>query len=197
MLAMVDETLDVEVRQAMATALADLLPSWGGEEFPVTEVKLPGPRHASNPSNWNNDGPSLDSFITLDSFLVFQLLKQQPGDLIWLVEHVVEWESNQCYMQFRDYIKKLAVVNDPAERMIGLIKPIVANFNKESNLQEARSVIEITRKNFKKVNKWKRKDELSLVKPSTLLVPPDVDDSEEDEEQGREDGEVDEEEEEE
>ena len=59
------------------------------------------------------------------------------------------------------------------------------------------SVIEVTRKNFKKVNKWKRKDELSLVKPSTLLVNPDVDDSEEDEEQGREDGEVDEEEEEE
>ena len=175
----------------MAAALADLLPSWGGEEFSVTEVKLPGPKYASNFSNWDNGGPTLDSFITQDSFLVFHLLKQQPEDLNWLVEPVADWENNHSYMKFNDYIKKLAVVNDPAERMIGLIKPIVANFKKESSLQGALSVTEITRKNFKKTNKWRTKKELSFVKPSTLLVPPDVSDSEvEEEEEGREDGEV-------
>ena len=139
-LAMVDETLDVEVRQAMATALADLLPSWGGEEFPVIEVQLPGPKLASNPSNWDNGGPSLDSFITLDSFLIFHLLKQQPGDLTWLVEPVIEWENHNKYIEFKEYVKKLAVVNDAAERMIGLVKPIVSKFKKESNLPGALSV---------------------------------------------------------
>ena len=42
------------------------------------------------------------------------------------------------------------------------------------------------------MNKWKTKKELSLVRPSTLLVPSDISDSEEeDQEQGREAGEVD------
>ena len=59
---------------------------------------------------------------------------------------VVEWENNQNYIKSKDYQKKLAVVNDATERMIGLIKPIIAKFRKESNLQGALSVTEITRK---------------------------------------------------
>ena len=90
-------------------------------------------------------------------------MKQQPGDLTWLVEPVVEWENNHNYIEFKDYPKKLAVVNDAAERMIGFIKPIIAKFRKESNLQGALSVTEITRKNFKKLNRWKTKNKLSLV----------------------------------
>ena len=106
----------------------------------MIEVQLPGPKFTSNPSNWDNGGPSFDSFITLDSFLIFHLLKQQPGDLTWLVEPVIEWENHDKYIEFKEYVKKLAVVNDAAERMIGLIKPIVSKFKKESNLPGALSV---------------------------------------------------------
>ena len=68
-----------------------------------------------------------------------------------------------------------SVVNDPAERAIGLIKPIVKKFKKEENLQAAMLVTKKTRMAWSTEttrgmkNKNMVKKELGKIKPSDLL----------------------------
>ena len=76
-------------------------------------------------------------FVVPESINIFHLLGQQPGDLQWLSLPVAEWEKDASYIEFKDYVEAKSVVNDPAERALGLIKPMVKNFQKEKNLQAA------------------------------------------------------------
>ena len=60
--------------------------------------------------------------------------------------------------------------------MIGLVKPLVQNFNKEENLQAAIRTIELVRSTCPKVKKdgktknYNTKAELQRIKPSDMLV---------------------------
>ena len=77
------------------------------------------------------------SFILGDSsFLIFRVINQQHGDLAWLPD---------AYFDFEYYVNKKHVVNDAAERAIGLVKPHVPNFKKEENFQAAMKTIEVAR----------------------------------------------------
>ena len=55
--------------------------------------------------------------------MIFHVLGQQPGDLQWLALPVAEWDNHLSYLELKNYIRTKSVVNDPAERAIGLIKP--------------------------------------------------------------------------
>ena len=79
--------------------------------------------------------PHVSSFVSVDSFLLFSLLGQQPEDFAWLERPVLEWESFPQYFKFEAYVESKNVVNDAAERFIGVTKPRVANFRSKTNLQ--------------------------------------------------------------
>ena len=175
-LALADSRVPEDERQELATAVADALEDWGGEELDVRLVEKPGPNLASGNLHWANGRPRLSSFVTSDSSMIFRLLDQQPNDLAWLREPVEEWENYPPYVEFEFYVKKMAVVNDPAERIIGLIKPIVKNFHKEENLQAAISTTELVRAKYPtgkkngKIQTTKTKAQLQLIRPSELLA---------------------------
>ena len=136
-MALVDDGLGVEGRQDLAAAVFREVEEWDGEGFPRTEVLRPTPNMASGNHYWAAGTPSLADFVAPESLNIFFLLGQQPGDLQWLNLPVAEWENDASYIDFKDYVKAKSVVNDPAERALGLIKPIVKNFKKEKNLQAA------------------------------------------------------------
>ena len=172
-----DKTLSEEVRQDFATVLHAKLEEgvWGGEEFEVGDTESPGPNMASGEIFWRNGRPSLSSFIGDTSFLIFRVINQQPDDLAWLAQPVAEWESSDSYLDFEYYVNNKHVVNDAAERAIGLVKPQVANFKKEENFQAAMKTIEVARAKFpnSKVRGVARrqmlKSDLKKIKPSELL----------------------------
>ena len=77
--------------------------------------------------SWANGMPHVSSFVSVDSFLLFSLLGQQPKDFAW--------ESYPQYLKFGAHLESKNVVNDAAERFIGVTKPRVATFRSEINLQ--------------------------------------------------------------
>ena len=78
----------------------------------------PGPNFASGQAYWVGlEGrPSLASFASAESSLIFRNIGQQPGDLGWQRLPSEEWDSHPSYIDFSNYVKKKSVVNDPAER---------------------------------------------------------------------------------
>ena len=66
--------------------------------------------------------------LPVEYFLVFSLLSQQPADLAWMEQPVTEWKSFLQYRKFEAYVASKNVVNDAAERFIGVTKPRVAKF---------------------------------------------------------------------
>ena len=138
------------MRQDFATVLYAKLEEgvWGGEEFEVGETESPGPNMASEEIFRRNRRPSLSSFIGDSSFLIFCAINQQPDDLAWLAQPVVEWESSDSYLDFEYYVNKKHMVNNAAERAISLVKPQVAIFKKEENFQTAMRTIEVARAKY-------------------------------------------------
>ena len=83
----------------------------------------------------------------------------------WLPQPVVEWENSLKFMEFANYVKTKLVVNDPAERALGLIKPIIKKFKKEKNLQSAMIVTKKARAAWPaKKNCSMNKTELNKIK---------------------------------
>lgn len=176
-MALADDGLGEEARQELATAVARELEDWDGRAFPRTDVLRPTPNFASGNVYWGGGAPSLSVFVAPESLILFELIGQQPGDLRrWLHLPADEWPNDAGYMDFFDYVKAKSVVNDPAERALGLIKPLVKKFKKESNLQDAmivtkqaRAAWPVTRSKTGKLRFSLTKKELSKVKPSDLL----------------------------
>ena len=48
---------------------------------------------------------------------MIRCLDQQPDDLDWLSAPVTEWENYPAYIDFKDYVMNLHVINDDAERL--------------------------------------------------------------------------------
>ena len=94
--ALVDSRVPREEREELARAIADALEDWGGEELALHgPAVLPGPNFASGQAHWLGlqGRPSLATFASFESSLLFRILGQQPGDLAWLREPCDEWES--------------------------------------------------------------------------------------------------------
>ena len=175
-MALADDGLEVEERQDLATAISREVADWDGSGFPRTDVLRPTPYFATGNLYWAGGTPRLSNFVASESLTVFELIGQQPDDLQWLNLPVAEWENNINYMEFSDYVKSKSVVNDPAERALGLIKPLVKHYKKESNLQaamvvtkKARMAWPITRSTSGKLRSNLTKSQLSKIKPSELL----------------------------
>ena len=115
--------------------------------------------------------------MTADSFLIFRVIDQKPADLAWLNCPVLEWESYDSYFDFQFYVKSKHVVNDAAERAIGLVKPIAAKFNKDENLQAALRTIDKVKAKYPKgkdsrglARSARTKAQLQELRPSEMLV---------------------------
>ena len=117
--ALVDSRVPREEREELARAIADATEDWGGEELALHgPAVLPGPNFASGQAHWQGlqGRPSLATFASPESFLLFRTLTQQPGDLVWMRKPSDEWHLYPAFVQFSAYVKKKSVVNDPAER---------------------------------------------------------------------------------
>ena len=64
------------------------------------------------------------------------------------------------YVRFRDFVQKLTIVNDPAERGVGLIKQFVSSFQNEKSCQE--NLLAVA-KHRKIVNKNSKKEDLAKI----------------------------------
>ena len=63
-------------------------------------------------------GGTLADYITAESWLLFDLLEE---DSSWL-RQPPPWDGDDGYDAFRDFVRSLCGVNDPAERLCGLAK---------------------------------------------------------------------------
>ena len=85
---------------------------------------------------WANGMPHVSSFVSVDSFLLFSLLGQQPEDFAWMERPVSEWKSYPQYLKFGAHVESKNVVNDAAERFIGVTKPRVATFRSKTTCSQ-------------------------------------------------------------
>ena len=65
---------------------------------------------------------NLGSFLGGMSWLVFENLKFTKNDLEWCQVNCKNWEKFSSYKRFKSRVYKLLVVNDPAERALGLLQ---------------------------------------------------------------------------
>ena len=68
--------------------------------------------------------PSLNNFVSPDSWLIFDLLDLK-GAQTWLQHSCNTWSSDADYRSFKNFAENLAVVNDIAERGVKLISDVI------------------------------------------------------------------------
>lgn len=61
--------------------------------------------------------PSLDVFVTPESWLVFQMLGHSMGQVNWML-YPQHWGIYSDYQEFKAFVKNIAVVNDAGERAV-------------------------------------------------------------------------------
>ena len=74
-------------------------------------------------------------------------------DMEWLQLNPEQWEFMSGYRRFRDFVQKLTIVNDPAERGVGLIKQFISTFQNEGSCQDNLLAVAEHRKTVKKDSK--------------------------------------------
>ena len=97
--------------------------------------------------------PEVSSFLRLQSWLPFNKLRFSDDDLDWLMLDSDVWELQPGYNRFSDFVKKLTIVNDPAERGVGLIKQFIGSFQNEVSCQENLLAVSKHRKTVTKNSK--------------------------------------------
>ena len=80
--------------------------------------------------------PDLSTFLGPHSWLLFNKLGLDEVDMDWLEMDPKIWDLQGGYIRFRDFVKGLTIVNDPAERGVGLIKQFIATFQNEASCQD-------------------------------------------------------------
>ena len=83
--------------------------------------------------------PSLASFVNEQSWLLPSLIGLGEEDMEWLLLEVHQWTLMSGYRKFTEFVMKLLVVNDPAERGVKLIQDFVATSTDE-DLRQARLI---------------------------------------------------------
>ena len=97
--------------------------------------------------------PELSSFLGPESWLLFNKLDLSDSDMEWLELDPDEWELATGYRRFRDFVRNLTIVNDPAERGVGLVKQYIASFQNEASCQDNLLVVAKHRNTVKKNSK--------------------------------------------
>ena len=114
-------------REDMARALLNRLPN-RNHNLPPTKVVYPGPNFATNDAFWPaNDGfPRISQFVTLDSFLIFNMLEfEDDGLRAWWQSPVDQWSADPNSPNYKPEFHQLFVyaskhqwTNDAAERSV-------------------------------------------------------------------------------
>ena len=93
------------------------------DRFQPGKPVFPGPGFTQNDTIWTNENlPSLASLVSERSWLIFHLLELSPVETEWLQVDVHQWEKFSGFRKFKEFVKGLTVVNDPAERGVKLIQ---------------------------------------------------------------------------
>nr|XP_047144346.1 uncharacterized protein LOC124817922 [Hydra vulgaris] len=80
--------------------------------------------------------PSLVSLIIEQSWLIFHLLNHWKAKLQWLKSPVETWNLNDYYLEFKQFVKNLEVVNDCSERSVKLVQELINKSHKEKKRQD-------------------------------------------------------------
>ena len=72
--------------------------------------------------------PCLSDFVTAESWLVFELLDHSNEKTNWLKQPPYEWTKDKYYLEFQDFVQKIAVVNDSAKQTVKLVQETIQVF---------------------------------------------------------------------
>ena len=156
-LALADESLSVDQRSSIAVGLS---------RIPRQEVLPMGKPSFPDLSSWpdrfwvKDKLPELSSMLGPGSWLLFDKLGFTEEDLSWLLLDPHGWDSNPGYNKFRDFVRGLTIVNDPAERGVGLVKQFISTFQNEESCQENLLAVSQHRKI---VSKDSKKEDLTTI----------------------------------
>ena len=104
--------------------------------------------------------PQLADLVSPRSHMLFDILGFTPEDLVWLRKPSSSWESYESYSKLKDFIDKMFVVNDPAERSIGMVQSYIDI----SRDEELRQDLFISMEEHRKTKKATTKSKLSEIK---------------------------------
>ena len=132
-LALLDDSLSADERSLLAVGLANTPKP---DVFPRGKPLFPD--LTSIPDEFWKSGrlPDLSTFLGPESWLIFDRLGLKEADLDWLQLDPSIWESKPSYKKFKNFIHNLTIVNDPAERGVGLIKEYIATYQNEKSCQD-------------------------------------------------------------
>ena len=156
-LALTDETLSADQRSMIGTGL---------KSIPRLDVLPIGKPSFPDLSTWKerkwarNKLPDLCTMLGPESWLLFNKLGMVGDDLDWLDLDPSVWDVMPGYIKVRDFVTKLTIVNDPAERGVGLIKQFISTFQNEKSCQE--NLLAVS-KHRKVVSKNSRKEDLAKI----------------------------------
>ena len=140
-LALVDDDLEDSIRKSLASKLIEIpFPdtfSVGRPEFPNIFLDI-----------------KLEDMVSQDSWFFFRVTDQEDQDHhSWLKSDVTDWQRNEHYQRFKDFLCKLDVVNDRAERGVKLIQDFIDTSHSESTLQDLLIVVSNERSKLPNLNK--------------------------------------------
>ena len=149
-LAIADESLPSDQRSNLAVTLSNIPRP---ETFPLGKPSFPDLSEVSD-NDWSSGRvPNLSSLLGPESWLIFDKLELTESDLKWLSEDPQTWDIFPGFIRFQNIMKKLTIVNDPAERGVGLVKDFIATFQSESLCQKNLLAVSGHRKIVKKNSK--------------------------------------------
>ena len=149
-LGIADESLPSDQRSNLAVTLSNIPRP---ETFPLGKPSLPDLSEVSD-NDWSfGRVPNLSYLLGPESWLIFDKLELTESDLKWLSEDPQTWDIFPGFVRFQNFMKKLTIVNDPAERGVGLVKDFIATFQSESLCQKNLLAVSGHRKIVKKNSK--------------------------------------------
>ena len=145
-LALADPSLSNIQKESMATKLHSCERKkieMGKPDFPYIDL-----------SGSNDDIPDMSSFVTSDSWLVFDLIGL-TGTQDWMTIPATLWDNFQDFRKFKEFAENVSVCNDVAERGVALITKYINKVQCEEQRQALLQVVELHRglvTNIKKSN---------------------------------------------
>ena len=79
--------------------------------------------------------------------------QEKEGGHEWLKSDVQDWEKMKDFQSFKDFVCKIDVVNDRAERGVKLIQEYITSAHSESDLQDLLTVVNDERSKLPNLNK--------------------------------------------
>ncbi|XP_065682417.1 uncharacterized protein LOC124816991 [Hydra vulgaris] len=113
--------------------------------------------------------PGLESYISPDSWLIFDILGHISEKCLWMKLPQIFWKEFPGYNEFQSFVKSVEVVNDSSERAVKLIQDNVERGKSEEKLQNLLQMKNSWKKPFKKTKNG-YKESVTTPAPSLLAV---------------------------